>query len=615
MRKVLEILIANIRTHLSDEALSDLVSGELAGGKLRKAQFHLSKCWKCRSRHEQLERAAMGFVEFHKQIITPNPPEASEWREMFLARLDKAAAEVPSSSWSRLLPNFRFAGFTNMNPFLASAAVILVASVILFFIWQRSMPSVSASELMQRAESAESNSAQSGKPGVIYQKVQIRTPHGSVERDVYRDREGRRRPKTQPVGAEFTPLKAKLNIAGVNWDEPLSAASYKAWHDSQSEESDQVRRSGKNLLTVTTKTSGGIVAEESLTVREGDFHPVKRTVELLDVGTVEIAEVNYVVLNWNAVNTDLFEPLTPAFPVNPSIRADFVPVGPAVPTPAQLLDAELQARVALHTVGADLGEQVEVIHGSHALAVVVRGLANTPGRKQELVAALQGIPNLEVRLRTVDEAIAERQVEETAPPTREVAVSGHPALEERLVERFPNVEERSAFVDRALALFDQALAHAWALRHLEERYTPDQVGLLSQSDRQTLELLMRDHVATIRQGISDGDQFLEPFLVRAPTTPVNPGGPPTKEDWRKFVHEMFQSVQEIQADVAKLLAGSGDTQNDPEALSRDFEESLIRAQAQLSVLSDHVSGPSLSNRPSGAVPGQHETSTNKQEKP
>src|SRR5260370_20530004 len=228
---------------------------------------------------------------------------------MFLARLAQAAAEVPSSSWSRLLPNFRFAGLTNMNPFLASAAVILVASVVLFFIWQRSMQSVSASELLQQAESAASTPEQSGKPGVIYQKVQIRTPHGSVERDLYRDREGRRRPKAQPVTADCTPLKAKLNIAGVNWDEPLSASSYKAWHDSQREGSDQVRRSGKNLLTVTTRTSGGIVVEESLTVRDGDFHPVKRTVELLHLRTVELLALTYAVLGWNAVNADLFEPL------------------------------------------------------------------------------------------------------------------------------------------------------------------------------------------------------------------------------------------------------------------------------------------------------------------
>src|SRR5260370_34147267 len=121
MRNVFERLIANIRRHLSDETLSDVVSGELAGRKLRRAQFHLSKCWKCRSRYEHLERAAMGFVELHKQIITPNPPEASQWRETFIARLGQAAAEASSSSWTRLLLNLRFAAFTNMNPFLASA--------------------------------------------------------------------------------------------------------------------------------------------------------------------------------------------------------------------------------------------------------------------------------------------------------------------------------------------------------------------------------------------------------------------------------------------------------------------------------------------------------------
>src|SRR5260370_31481758 len=125
----------------------------------------------------------MEFVELHKQIITPNPPEGSQWREMFLARLDQVAAEAPSSSWSRLLPNFRFAGFTNMNPFLASAAVVLVASVVLFFIWQRSMPSVSASELLQRAESSDRNLSAPAERGVIYQKVRIRTSHASVERD------------------------------------------------------------------------------------------------------------------------------------------------------------------------------------------------------------------------------------------------------------------------------------------------------------------------------------------------------------------------------------------------------------------------------------------------
>ena len=615
MRNILGILIANIRTHLSDETLSDLVSGEVAGRKLRRAEFHLSKCWKCRSRYEQLERAAMGFVELHKQIITPNPTEAPQWREMFLARLDEAAAEVPSSSWSRLLPNFRFAGFTNMNPFLASAAVILVASVILFFIWQRSMPSVSASELLHRAESSDRNSSQTREPGVIFQKVRIRTVHASVERDLYRDREGRRRPKSEPVAAEFTPLKAKLNIAGVNWDEPLSASSYKAWHDSQTEESDQVRRSGKNLLTVTTKTSGGIVVEESLTVREADFHPVKRTVELLDVGTVEIAEVNYAVLNWNAVNEDLFEPLTPAIAPGPSLHATIAPTPPVLPPPTQLLDAELQARVALHAVGADLGEQVEVIYEPRASVVLVRGLVNTPERKHELSAALQGIPDVEVRVQTVEEAVAKRQVEDVAPPSRGVIVTGHPALEEELVKRFPSPDLRAAFVNRALSLAGLATDHAWALRRLEERYSADQVALLNQPGRQTLELLVRDHVATIREEIVSEEELVHPLLDPGQNEHESPAQSQAQANWRKSVHEMFDSVQEVQEKVRRLFAGSNDTSDAAETLSRDLQSSITRAKIQLSVLSDQVSSPFLSVRASGPIPAQDELGKTKEDKP
>jgi hypothetical protein len=614
VRSVLGLLIANIGAHLSDDTLCRLVSGELGSGKLRRAKRHLSKCWKCRSRHEELERAAMGFVELHKQLITPNPPQAAQWRENFVARLDEAAAEVPSFSWSRLLPRLRFTFFANMNPFLASAAVLFVASIVLFLIWQRSAPSVSADELLERAEISDNNSARLGEPGVIYQKITIRALYVSLERDLYRDREGRRRTKSEPAPAEFTPLKAKLNIAGVNWEAPLSASSYKAWHESQREESDEVKRSGKNLLTVTTKVSGGIVVQESLTVREEDFHPVKRTVELVDLGTVEISEVNYAVLGWSAVNDNLFEALTPSVPPNLPFRANATVIPPVVPTPTQLLEAELQARVALHTAGADLGEPVEIIH-SPGGPILVQGLASSSQRKQDLLAALKGIPHLEVKLRSVNDALSEEEPREIAPSSREIVVTGHPALEGKLLVHFPNVEERSAFVNRALALFDEGLAHAWALRRLEERYTPDQLSSLSQSDRQTLELLIRDHVASIRQEILDGGQLLGPLVARPTTAVPNPAGASGREDWRHSVRELFDSVQKTQIDVVDLLAGSGELEVDPEALSGDYDERLERTKSLVSLLLDHATGSFLSGTPTTAPPNQNETNSLKTEKP
>src|SRR6266576_3891506 len=108
MRKVGDLLIGNSAAHVSDETLARLVSGELSWWELRRAQRHLYKCWDCRARHEKMERAAMAFMELHRRLIPPDPPESAQWRERFLARLDEAAAKfAPDSArgwftWFRL---------------------------------------------------------------------------------------------------------------------------------------------------------------------------------------------------------------------------------------------------------------------------------------------------------------------------------------------------------------------------------------------------------------------------------------------------------------------------------------------------------------------------------
>jgi hypothetical protein len=491
-----------------------------------------------------------------------------------------------------------------MNPVIASVVVVAIACITLLIIWQHSIPSVSASELMQRAEASDGNLSRTGDPGVIYQKVRIRTPHDSVERDLYRDREGRRVPKSGAVAAEFTALKAKLNVAGVNWDEPLSASSYKAWHDKQRHESDQVRRSGKNLLTVTTKTAGGIVVQESLTVRQEDFHAVERTVELLDVGTVEIAELNYAVLSWNAVNEDLFEPFVPTTVPSPPSNAAIAPPPPFLPTPAQLLEAELQARVALHTLNADLGEEIDVSHGSKN-SVMVQGLINTVQRKEQLAFALNGIPHVNVELKTVDEVASAQAQTDAIPPTTATLVSGNPALGEVLIQHFSNPDDRKAYVDHVLKLSDDTLAHAWALRRLEERYTSDDVAQLDQVGRQTLELLMRDHVSVIREELSSEKHLVASVLSAAGSVKTdsqeNDALVSGADDWRLSIRGILDSSQALHETVLALFSGTSATSADVEGLSAKLQSGLSALDFHLSTLSREVSGPFLSSAAQGSA--------------
>ncbi len=100
-----------------------------------------------------------------------------------------------------------------------------------------------------------------------------------------------------------------LASAGVDWNEPLSASGYQRWHDSQRVRQDEVTRIGHNLLKLTTVSAQGAVEQQSLTVREMDFHPVQRTIEFRDgSNTVEIAELEFKILPWQAVDASLFEP-------------------------------------------------------------------------------------------------------------------------------------------------------------------------------------------------------------------------------------------------------------------------------------------------------------------
>ncbi len=130
-----------------------------------------------------------------------------------------------------------------------------------------------------------------------------------------------------------------------------------------------------------------------------------------------------------------------------------------------------------------------------------------------------------------------------------------------------------------------------------------------------MELLVRDHVATVREEISREEELVRPLFDSIRTEDETSGTALSGEDWRKSVEEMFGSVQKVEEDVRRLLAGSSDTLGSPERLSRDLQLSITKARVQLWGLSDQVSSPFLSIPPSGSVPAQDEVGKSKEEKP
>lgn len=387
-------------THLSDEAISMLVSGELKPSQEARAQTHLAKCWPCRGRREAFEKAALQVVGFRKGRLESELPLDPGRRDLFLAELDHMLSQAASiSRWSMMLDRIRALHLPNMNPIFASATIVCIAVLALLWVWQRHPVTINAAQLLSRAETSDL-AVSHGRHGVVYQKIRFTTPSLKLERELYRDAQGKRRPRFEPVKEKSEPIRGVLASVGVDWEAPLSATSYREWHDTQPSISDEVSQESGDLLTLTTRSPHSRIQEESLTVRASDFHPIQRTIRTLDHGTIEIAELNYAVLGWNAVNESLFEDANPLTSL-PRVADVHPALIRALPTHLQIDAAELQARIALNLSGADTEDQIVVSHSDDGVSV--KGILPSNEQKQALVANLKLIPYVHADILSIEE--------------------------------------------------------------------------------------------------------------------------------------------------------------------------------------------------------------------
>jgi hypothetical protein len=170
-----------------------------------------------------------------------------------------------------------------------------------------------------------------------------------------------------------------------------------------------------------------------------------------------------------------------------------------------------------------------------------------------------------------------------------------------LEERFPIAKDRTAFVNETVEYVQDAMAEAWALRRLTDRYTPDMVAKLSSGSQQTLELLIRDHVSALRQDMDEVQSKVSPLLPPTPLAEVQPSVSDASlttavmaSDWRGTFKSVFSEMQKVNDDGGVLLAGSSETLSDPQTVVRELKQALAVLGTQLPTLYQQVSGPFLS---------------------
>lgn len=113
--------------HLSDQELLLAVDGELPPGDQARVEAHLTACWTCRVRKQEIETSIAEFVRFQQQNFDPQIPPPHGPRALLKAQLAQRSEAQPTlaAAWHRML-SWRLSG----------AVVALVAAGITFAIIQ-----------------------------------------------------------------------------------------------------------------------------------------------------------------------------------------------------------------------------------------------------------------------------------------------------------------------------------------------------------------------------------------------------------------------------------------------------------------------------------------------
>jgi len=552
--------------HLSDEVISRLVSGELSTPHMLYALRHLERCWQCRCKRESYEQVAMRLTAQCDQMATRIPRDLQRRMELLTALRERArtAASAEPHRWLSFSLRKRVGAI--MNPVVASVAsvvIVVMAFGMIAWIWRRTPTVIDASRFLSRVETSELASGQRGQ-GVVYQRVRIVTPGARIEHGIYRDLRSVRHRRPELMLADVKPVVETLSVVGVDWEAPLSAASFQAWRNRQTSVRDKVTESG-DLLTLTTEAPGSLVQQESLTVRASDYHPVERKIKTRSGDTIEIAELNYAILEWNAVNQSLFEPLPQPTDTAPAFHVA------AVPSEVDLDLAELRARLELNRLQADAGEQITVTRTNHAIEVM--GVVDTDERKRQIIAALDTLPCVHTNVLSISQLHARPF---TQQPNKSVSVQSVDVLSSSPLEQYLNVRQTPS-LDMAQAshrLLDAALRIRQNARQVEDlrirlshmsdvAEKNEAVSELAHSYADRIVAALKDENATLQQL-----GFVPSASTASEKTPV----------------DLRTESDRNEARCRDLIAASDGESRPASAIASDMFRSLYRIQASIETL-------------------------------
>jgi hypothetical protein len=634
--------------HVPEDDLLPFLDGELPDKEAKKIRRHLEACWNCRARIEAVERTISAVVEYHNHAYVRGlPPPPGGWRT-FDSELKSVAAEtrrrLVTDGWllHQIAPLRGLSGLERLAVGMCAAALLIAVTLIFY-----RAPVVSASQVIAKGTEARIHETSAVAHPIVYQKLRLQAgsqTYGSLTWEIWNDEEsgntnqriedsagarfiptewgkpiGRvrqardsrirraietRYPQSAPgnAGQSLPPLLRELRQVfqanHMDWRRPLAVAGYASWAESIGHLSPELREtylpSGERAYVLIASVKGPLeinaIARTELTVRSWDWHPLKQRFEVKDGNKIESLDLAELAFNVSSADTYIagigVEKRSLSFSLRPS---------PAAVSEIESLEAEIQARYALHRAGACIGEPVEV-HREPSGRVLVEGLVQPPERREQLEQILSPILLVDVKIHgpgdlspphdspRFDSLQSEMPERWQSAEAGRGGIPGKSPIEDQLRDYFTHLaarddgngpqipepaavdQEVTALSNQAVALSEAALAEAWALRRLAEAYPQAKTDQLSPGGRQLLAIMLTEHLAALKLHIDQSRVLLKPVL----SSVVSQTPPPAEEEgnramrsldtseatWRDTILRLWTSAQQMEKLAGYLFTGA-----------------------------------------------------------
>ena len=552
--------------HPEDGQLLRYLDGELPGRRARQIRKHLETCWHCRAELEELESTAGDCVRYRKNVLgTCLPPPPAAWQDLSRG-FDRIDASLDGESLAARLARTMFLPRPGV-PWAVAGAIAMAVICTVVYQW-RETPSVHAAALLKKAVAVADSRPRAAR------RIRISTASQQLTRVIGAG---------QPA-SDAPAIERLFRSANYNWDDPLSARAFETWRDQLPAKRDEVaavedaQSPGRNSYRIQTTTDASELVSATLKLRMTDYEPMEGRFEFRNRDWVEMTELT----DQPTLPASTVAGATGGMPRQPGMPPDRVEPSAEPMNPAGVAE-ELQVVAALHQVGADLGDPVEIARESGQ--ILVSGTGIPPQHQKQIHEALDSMPGVVVRFQEpggVPSGPGAPPVEPETPALRDSAGSAPPPYQVRLEERLGGRPQFERFSSQLLDGSDAVMSRAYALRRLAQEFPPDVERQLSAEGRRVLRDLGREHVAALARQSAEMDAALSRVLTSLGGTAAPGEVRLESAAWQPASEELLSAARRVETVLAVLLGMAA-----PENPADHTPSQLLAALAQLRASQEH----------------------------